>query len=200
MKITALPAPKYHLDNYIWMLELEDNVICVDPTQEDVILEYVKKNNLSIQHFWITHGHQDHLAGLSGLLSQYPKAEVKGSPLILSVNQPVQDNDTFSIGNNTVEVWETPGHKRDHVIFMLKLDQYHVFCGDVLFSAGCGRVLDGTIKELYQSICRINTLPENTLFYPAHEYTQHNLEFAQYVEPSNELVEDTLFHIQNNPH
>ncbi|QRN40714.1 MAG: hydroxyacylglutathione hydrolase [Neisseriaceae bacterium] len=200
MKITALPAPKYHLNNYIWILELEDNVVCIDPTQEDIVLEYTKRNNLSIQHFWITHGHQDHLAGLAGLLSHFPQTEVRGSPLVLLTNQPVRDGDTFLIGENKVEVWETRGHKRDHVIFILKLDRLHIFCGDILFSAGCGRVLDGTIQELYESICRINTLPENSLFYPAHEYTQHNLEFAKYVEPSNEVVKSTLLHIQNNPH
>lgn len=199
MKITAIPAPRYGLDNYIWIVELGGEVICVDPTQSDVVLDYLKKDQLSISQFWITHGHQDHIGGLPDLLLQFPQAKIVGSPLISLVNKPVQDNAIVQAGEQVVAIYETLGHKRDHVIFILKsTPSWRVFCGDILFSAGCGRVLDGTMQELFASIMRINTLPEDTLLYPAHEYTRRNLEFASYLEPNNTIVKQTLMQTKSN--
>ena len=85
----------------------------------------------------------------------------------------------FPFGEGLVTVWATPGHTDRHISYLLEnSDGLHVFCGDTLFSAGCGRVFTGTIEQLYDSFHRFNQLPEETLFYPAHEYTASNLRFA----------------------
>jgi len=97
-------------------------------------------------------------------------------------------------------VGATPGHPGRHVSYLLEnSDGLHVFCGDTLFSAGCGRVFTGTIEELYDSFQRFNQLPEETLFYPAHEYTAANLRFAGFIEPENPDIRAALRAAEHTP-
>ncbi|MBS5743569.1 MAG: hydroxyacylglutathione hydrolase, partial [Neisseria sp.] len=103
-------------------------------------------------------------------------------------------------GEGLVTVWATPGHTDRHISYLLEnSDGLHVFCGDTLFSAGCGRVFTGTIEQLYDSFHRFNQLPEETLFYPAHEYTASNLRFAQHIEPDNADIQTALAAAEHTP-
>jgi len=93
-----------------------------------------------------------------------------------------------------------PAHPDRHISYLLEnSDGLHVFCGDTLFSAGCGRVFTGTIEQLYDSFHRFNQLPEETLFYPAHEYTASNLRFAQHIEPDNADIQTALSAAEHTP-
>ena len=99
-----------------------------------------------------------------------------------------------------VQVWQVAGHTNKHLAFILSVNgQQHVFCGDTLFSAGCGRVFTGTVEQLYHSIQRFQTLPMETLFYPAHEYTIANLRFAAHIEPDHSAILHALAQAQNIP-
>ncbi|MFH4355071.1 MAG: hydroxyacylglutathione hydrolase [Neisseriaceae bacterium] len=195
MQVFPLSADYCQLQNYIWIIQVDGKLICVDPTEAKKVIDLVKKLGKTLDEIWITHGHYDHIRGIPELLNHFPKVQIKGSPLIALVTHSFGDGQTFSLAGHEVEVRKTEGHKKDHMIFLIKSNPYQVFCGDLLFSAGCGRVLDGTMRELFDSIHRLNQLPEETLLYPAHEYTRRNLEFARGIEPHNEAIKETLAQI-----
>ena len=105
---------------------------------------------------------------------------------IAEVTDPVGEGSQVSFGGYTANVWAVPGHNGGHLAYLWPLPQgLQVFCGDTLFSAGCGRVFTGTAAQLFASLSRLATLPSDTLFYPAHEYTASNLRFASHIEPDN---------------
>ena len=182
MEIVALPALG---DNYIWLLRQGGRVVCVDPGDAEPVLDYVREHGLDLDAVWLTHHHGDHTAGVAALKQRFPDCTVYG-PAGLEADITVGEGSHWPWQDAEVTVWHMPGHTARHVAYLLTQGrQTHVFCGDTLFSAGCGRVFDGTAADLYRSLMRLNTLPEHTLFYPAHEYTAANLRFALAVEPDN---------------
>ncbi|MCP2039855.1 hydroxyacylglutathione hydrolase [Neisseria sp. HSC-16F19] len=182
MNIVALPAFD---DNYIWLLQHGGQTVCVDPGDAAPVRAYLAQHGLQLNAVWLTHHHGDHTGGVAELKQQFPDCTVYGHAG-LDADIRVGEGSHWQWQGAEVTVWHVPGHTARHVVYILKQGQQtHVFCGDTLFSAGCGRVFDGTAADLYRSLMRLNTLPENTLFYPAHEYTASNLRFAQAVEPDN---------------
>ena len=124
--------------------------------------------------------------GLPELIRRFPDCRVYANRDIPHTTHTVGEGSRWPLWQSQVEVWHTPGHTQTHLSYLLQADgQTRLFCGDTLFSAGCGRVFDGTPTQLFASLQRINRLPENTLLYPAHEYTAANLRFAAHIEPDN---------------
>ncbi len=186
-------------DNYIWVVQHLDSVIVVDPGDAQPVLEHLEKNQLTLQEIWITHHHGDHIGGVKALKTHYPDVNIRGHKALGFANINHQDNDAFEMFGLSIQVWDIPGHTATHQAYLLNdTASLHIFCGDTVFSAGCGRVFDGTIEDLYQSFLRFSSLPDNTLFYPAHEYTANNLKFAAAVEPNNHNIIDALEKAQNS--
>ena len=181
-----------HNDNYIWIIEnkITNTCIVIDPTNAKKVIDYFLKNKVSLSCILITHHHYDHIEGLPQLVEKY-KPPVYGplNEYIKDVNKPVQEgSEIFATGfDYPISVFDTPGHSIGHISFKIK---EHLFCGDVLFSAGCGRVLEGTLEDMYNSIIKLNECADDTLLYCGHEYTLANIKFALEIEPNNiELLE-----------
>lgn len=183
------PIPIYE-DNYVWLLLIGDATWIVDPGHHTPVLAALERHQRRPDGILVTHGHWDHVTGIAPLVEFFARdgtqVPVYGSPLCHhpSIDHPVREGDQLDLGGLKATVWETPGHTRDHISFYLA-DGHSIFCGDTLFAAGCGRLFDGSMEQLYHSLKRIATLPTNTKIYCTHEYTLANLEFALAVEPDS---------------
>ena len=199
MPIVALPAFN---DNYIWTIVNESlrTLTCVDPGDAAPVLSYAKHNALTIDNILLTHHHQDHTAGVEQLLQHYPNTAVFGpiDERIPFVNAVVRDEDIIHIENFAFRVLSTPGHTASHICYQEPVQGW-LFCGDTLFSAGCGRVFDGTIENLHHSIMLLKNLPNDTKIYCGHEYTLQNLRFAASIEPENKTISSYFSHLQEKP-
>ncbi|KPN74502.1 hydroxyacylglutathione hydrolase [Neisseria sp. 74A18] len=197
MNIHPIPA---FSDNYIWLVKHQNEAVCIDPGAADGVLAYLKQHRLTLSQMWITHHHNDHTGGIAALKQAFPECTVYGNRDITDADIHVNEGSQLSFGGNTVDVWATPGHTDTHLSYVLHIsDGLHVFCGDTLFSAGCGRVFTGTAAQLFASLQRYNSLPEHTLFYPAHEYTASNLRFAAHIEPDNADIQTALDEARHIP-
>lgn len=196
MSIIALPA---FADNYIWLIinEGEHSLTCIDPGIAAPVLKYTKDNGLILKNILITHHHADHVGGVNDLLHCYPDVKIYGpaDEHLPQIKTIVRDEDILHIDNLAFRILSTPGHTRSHICYQEPVKGL-LFCGDTLFSAGCGRVFDGTIEALHQSINLLKNLPQDTKVYCAHEYTQQNLKFAAKVEPENNTIQSYLSHLQ----
>ena len=187
--MNILPLPAF-TDNYIWLIEENGKATVVDPGDADVVDNYLKEENLKLENILITHHHFDHTGGVQKLKESY-KCDVYGphdSPFN-GVDIKLKENDEISIHDSSFKVIEIPGHTLDHIAYHSK-EQNILFCGDTLFSGGCGRIFEGTPNQMYESLSKLSVLDASTKIYCGHEYTQSNLDFAVKVEPSNgNLVE-----------
>lgn len=183
-------------DNYIWTLINESNkqAIVIDPGQAAPVIDYLKAQNLELTAIWTTHHHHDHIGGVSELQEHFPMTHlVAHSEHGVDEDQTIKDGSTVSAWGCTANVWDVSGHTASHMAYILDIDgRKHCFCGDTLFSGGCGRVFTGTIEQLYDSFRRLNELPEGTLLYPAHEYTASNMRFGLSIEPDNVAMQQAL--------
>ncbi|MRN37245.1 hydroxyacylglutathione hydrolase [Neisseria sp. N95_16] len=190
MKITPVKAFN---DNYIWMIQEGNLAVCIDPGDATPVLKFLVNNRLMLAQTWITHHHDDHRGGAAALWRTFLESPVYGNSDIPEATHRAEAGLQIPFGDGLATVWATPGHTSHHLSYLFETsDGLHVFCGDTLFSAGCGRVFTGTIEELFDSFLRFNQLPENTLFYPAHEYTASNLRFAAHIEPDNADIQTAL--------
>lgn len=180
--ITPLPALS---DNYIWLIASRGRAVCIDPGAAEPVLEYLAARRLTLDHIWITHAHGDHTAGIAELLAAFPSCRVSGDSDIAAAGNTVGEGSLIRWQGLDAEVWHTPGHTAGHLCYLFD-GHRHVFTGDTLFAAGCGRVFPGSRPEwLYTSLTRLAALPDSALLYPAHEYTAANLRFAEHIEPQN---------------
>lgn len=181
-------------DNYIWLLQHDQQAVVIDPGEAAPVLDYLATRQLQLSSIWLTHTHADHIGGVSDLKKAYPQCRVYGNDHWAGVDEAVNEGSLLTYGNQKVKVWHIPGHTTDHLAYLLQdsTNPIQVFCGDTLFSAGCGRVFTGTMAQLYDSLQRLVSLPEDTLFYPAHELTAANLLFAQAVEPHNPDIKQAM--------
>ena len=198
--MTIIPLPAFS-DNYIWSIinENQHTLTCVDPGSAAPVLSYAERNGLTLTNILLTHHHVDHTGGVFELLQQFPEARVYGpaDDRILDVQVAVRDEDIIHIDNLAFRVLSTPGHTCTHICYQEPTKGW-LFCGDTLFSAGCGRVFDSTIEALYASIFLLKHLPEDTKVFCGHEYTLNNLRFASTVEPENKLIHSYIHYLQDN--
>jgi len=182
LNIKSIPAFR---DNYIWIIEnSEGSCAVVDPGEAPPVLRYLKETGQKLEAILITHHHNDHIGGISELLRQFPKVNIVGpeSEAIPSITHSVKDGDTIELFDHMFSILELKGHTNGHIGYY---GSNLLFCGDVLFSAGCGRVFEGTMAEMHSSLNKIKSLPDDTHIYCAHEYTASNIAFALAVDPGN---------------
>lgn len=186
--LKVLPVPALR-DNYIWVIHDDHAVAVVDPGEAEPIVAWLTDRGMRLSAILITHHHGDHVAGVATLVALH------GCPVygpydedIVEVNRPVRDGDLVELAVPAArfQVISVPGHTRGHVAYY---GHAHLFCGDTLFSCGCGRLFEGTADQMYSSLMRLATLPDDTLVCCAHEYTLANLAFARQVDPSNRELE-----------
>ncbi len=185
--LTIKSIPAFN-DNYIWLVQNDDNRCAViDPGDASPVIEDLKDHDLILEAILITHHHNDHIGGIHHLKSYAPDIKILGpaAESIAQVTHPLTDGDQFSLFNHDMRVLGLPGHTSGHIGYY---GDGKLFCGDVLFSAGCGRVFEGTYEQMFQSLTRLTKLPDETLVYAAHEYTTSNITFALAVEPDNEKL------------
>ncbi len=174
-------------DNYIWLIrgKSPSHVAIVDPGDAGPVLEALEKQRLKPVAILCTHHHDDHVGGVDELLRHY-SIPVYGPARerIAGLTHKVGEGDHVGLADLDVElsVLDVPGHTAGHVAYV---GGGLLFCGDTLFSAGCGRLLGGTAEQMHASLSRLAALPETTRVYCAHEYTEANLRFALAVEPDN---------------
>lgn len=189
-------------DNYIWLIinNTDKSAICVDPGDAKPVLDFLAQTSLQLQAILITHHHYDHIGGVAALLSANPKISVYGpnDTRIPKVTKSLRGGDTVSMAPFLFHVIATPGHTSSHISFF-EANFGWLFCGDTLFSAGCGRVFDGTMEELYTSLQTLKNLPDSTKIYCAHEYTRNNLRFATQAEPDNLEIMAYLQSLEDYP-
>jgi hydroxyacylglutathione hydrolase len=191
MKLIPLPA---FTDNYIWMLHNGHDALVVDPGVAEPVLHALEAEKVRLAGIVVTHHHADHTGGVA-FLRQATQAPVWGpqSEPIPEPYTPLQGGETPTLLGLEWQVLPVPGHTRGHLAYYLP-DPLNpiLFCGDTLFSAGCGRVFEGTMQQMEKSLQLLSTLPDATRVCCAHEYTLSNLRFAQTVEPDNaDVVEYT---------
>lgn len=185
MNIVGLPALIGTYDNYIWIMHDSHQAWIIDPGESEQVIDYLNKNQLTIKGILITHQHFDHVDGIENLINHFPDATVYGPAKANhpSIQIKCQEGDIVTLTDDSqLTVLNTPGHTKDHIAFY---NDSLLFCGDTLFTAGCGRILGGTVKQFSESILKLRNLPDNLAFYCAHEYTNTNLTFAKLVEPEN---------------
>ncbi len=180
---------KAFTDNYIWAIVNKSNksLWIVDPGEAKPVIEYIKAQDLNLCGILITHHHYDHCGGVAELQKKYsiPVYGPKHSDILAT--HLVADKQKIFLPecNLSFEVLAIPGHTLEHIAYYCETEHL-LFCGDTLFSAGCGRVFEGTQQQMVDSLQTLASLPDDTLVYCAHEYTLKNLQFAQLVEPQNE--------------
>ena len=180
-------------DNYIWLIwdtSLQTAWV-VDPGDARPVIEYLREHNINLAGILITHHHADHSAGIPELLNQYGNVPVYGfiKSKVPHLSHFVKEGDVVSCGTVTLKVAEIPGHTLDHIVFY---NNEIIFCGDTLFSAGCGRVFEGTNEQMYQSLGKLLKMSDHAKIYCAHEYTLQNLRFAEQVEPKNPFIQNKI--------
>lgn len=172
-------------DNYVWALHDQRSCLIVDPGVAAPILAWMTERRLQLAGILITHHHADHCGGLAELpvVPTYGPAH----PALPAQVQPVCDKQSLSFPalNLKMAVMATPGHTLSHLCFYT---QDYFFCGDTLFSCGCGRLFEGTPAQMLGSLERLQALPEATQICPAHEYTLANLAFARTLEPQHRAL------------
>jgi hydroxyacylglutathione hydrolase len=181
--VTAIPA---FSDNYIWLLSTGGGrCAVVDPGDAAPVREKLRQNGLKLDSILLTHHHADHVGGVAELAEE-TGARVFGpdDTRISHVDQVCNEGDTIEIPRLglTFSVIEVPGHTSSHIAYF---GHGSVFCGDTLFSVGCGRLFEGTPEQMQDSLDKLAKLPPETLVFCAHEYTLSNCDFALAVEPGN---------------
>lgn len=177
-------------DNYIWAIRhtKTQQTWVVDPGQADPVFTYLKEKQASLAGILITHHHWDHTNGVEALQEAFSDLTVYGplnSPF-KGITHPVKEGDTVDIFTDTFSIIETPGHTLDHICYG---NARLCFTGDTLFSAGCGRLFEGTAEQMWHSFNKFSRFCDDTLIYCTHEYTAANLAFAKAVEPNNPIVQ-----------
>ena len=185
MKLYPLPA---FADNYIWLLQRGQQAWVVDPGDAQPVLDYLQAHDLQLAGILITHHHPDHTGGVD-LLRETTDAPVFG-PLHEKMPEPLRrltGGDALSVLGLTFKVLDVPGHTAGHIAYVCgDVDGVPLlFCGDTLFSGGCGRLFEGTPAQMLASLEVLSHLPDNTLVCCTHEYTLSNLKFARAVDPDN---------------
>jgi len=185
MKLIPIPAFD---DNYIWMLIDGRQAVVVDPGDAQPVLDTLARENLQLQAILVTHHHFDHVDGVDVL------RETTGAAVFGPAREVTPEPRTAVTGGQTLvtlgmtwEVLDVPGHTAGHVAYVCQpvRESPLLFCGDTLFSGGCGRLFEGTPQQMLDSLTKLAALPGETRVCCTHEYTLSNLKFALQMEPGN---------------
>lgn len=180
-------------DNYVYVLREDSSgiVAVVDPGEAAPVIGFLEEQGWTPSVILNTHHHADHIGGNLVLKDKYGCRIIapRGEDRILDADQRVGEGDIIDIGSASAKVFETPGHTRHHIAYWFEAEQA-LFCGDTLFSIGCGRLFEGTPEEMFNSLGKFKNMPDDTDVYCAHEYTAVNIDFARTVLPENAVLAD----------
>jgi hydroxyacylglutathione hydrolase len=188
-------------DNYIWLIHSPrdaSRVVAVDPGDAKPVERLLAARNLTLAGLLITHHHGDHVGGVDELLQNRRGIPIYGPAAEIIPGNPQRlregDRALFPELGLTFDVLDVPGHTAGHIAYV---GHGAVFCGDTLFSAGCGRLFEGTAEQMHDSLSKLAALPAETSVYCAHEYTLSNLKFSLAVAPDNEAAASYLAHCRD---
>jgi hydroxyacylglutathione hydrolase len=195
MKIIQIPLLR---DNYGYLLVCEKSreTAVVDPSEAEPVLKRAEQEKVNLKAILNTHHHRDHTGGNEGILAQH-QLEVYGhksdGARIFGLTHGVEDGDEIKIGELSGRVLFVPGHTTGHVAYLFG---NNLFSGDTLFTAGCGRLFEGTAEQMHTSLVKLMALPDDTKVYCGHEYTESNLRFAVTLEPKNHKLVSRFERVQ----
>jgi hydroxyacylglutathione hydrolase len=180
VRVSAIPA--FH-DNYFWLLEVAGHAAVVDPGAAEAVEAVLAQRGLKLDAILLTHHHLDHVGGVASLCARRPGLRVI-APFDdrIAGTERVAEGDRISVLEQAFEVLEVPGHTASHIAYR---DHEKAFVGDTLFSLGCGRLFEGTPAQMFASLEKLADSADEMKIYCAHEYTQANLRFAQYLFPDD---------------
>ena len=186
MRVEIIPCLQ---DNYSYLIIDENNnsACVVDPGEAKPIVDYLKNKNIKLRYILNTHHHFDHIGGNEYLKKKFGSIVVgfkKDINRIPKIDILLEDNQIWKAENFEAKIIHIPGHTTGHICFHFFQEKL-VFTGDTLFSLGCGRIFEGTYKEMFESLNKIKSLPEETKVYCGHEYTLSNLKFCIKYNPEN---------------
>ncbi len=199
--LELIPVPAF-TDNYLWTLVRGGDAVVVDPGDAAPVENALADRGLRLVAILITHHHPDHIGGLKALLAKHqvpvygPRRE---NATIRQLTVELVDGNQVDLLGRRFEVIEVPGHTLGHIAYYSAADDLEgpiLLCGDTLFSAGCGRLFEGTPAQMHASLSRLAALPPATQIYCTHEYTMSNLAFAQAVEPRNAALLDHVARVR----
>jgi len=193
LEIIQLPVLN---DNYIYLIHepASQKTAVVDPAICQPVLDTLKQRGWTLNYIFNTHHHNDHI-GANLELKAVTQCQIIVAEAdkyrIPEIDITVKEGDIFSLGNEKIKVIETPGHTIGHIVFYLE-NSNMLFCGDTLFSMGCGRLFEGSAEQMWNSLQKIKALPKETSIYCSHEYTQTNGKFALTIEPDNQELQKRI--------
>ena len=176
-------------DNYSYLIidETNQNACVIDPSDSKPIINFVENNNIKLKYILNTHHHYDHIGGNKDLKKKFGSVIVgfkEDADRIPEIDILVEDNQVWQAENFIAKIIHVPGHTSGHICFHFFKEKL-VFTGDTLFSLGCGRIFEGTYKEMFESLNKIKSLPEETKVYCGHEYTLNNSKFCIIYDQQN---------------
>ena len=183
-------------DNYSYLLrEKETNFVgVVDPSEFETVNLKIEKTYKKLDFIFNTHHHHDHIGGNKKLKKKY-NSKIVASKIdddrIPDIDIKLSEGELFKFGKTDFKTIFIPGHTRGHIAFYSKSEKI-IFTGDTLFSLGCGRIFEGTYKQMFDSLNKIKSLPKDTKIYCGHEYTKKNLEFCMEYEGNNIFLLEKL--------
>ena len=183
-------------DNYSYIIldESNNNACVVDPGESFPIIDFVESNRIKLKYILNTHHHYDHINGNLELKKKYGSKIVafeKDKNRIPKIDIFVRDNEIWKANNFEAKIYHTPGHTRGHIAFHF-FNEKKIFTGDTLFSLGCGRIFEGTFKEMFNSLSKFKKLPKETEIYCGHEYTLQNSDFCVKYDPENSKLKNKI--------
>lgn len=191
VRIHTLPVLE---SNYVYIIEWDEGALVLDPAEAEPVMQYMGclERERTLSGILNTHAHYDHVAG-NLALKKWSGAAIYGpmSDRIPGLDHGLHSGDEIVLGPITFRILETPGHTRNDICFYDEVRGV-LFAGDTLFAAGCGRLFEGTPDQMWESLCRLRALPDETRVFFGHEYTEGNLLFAKHMLPDHDVIAQRL--------
>ena len=189
-------------DNYSYLIidEKDQKACVVDPGEAKPIINYIKNNKIKLKYILNTHHHYDHVGGNIELKEKYNLNIIgfrSDQYRIPGITALVDDGQIWKEDNFEAKIYHIPGHTSGHIAFYFFKENI-IFTGDTLFSLGCGKIFEGTHKQMFNSLNKIKELPKNTEIFCGHEYTLQNSNFCLANDPKNLKLKEKIIEIKKN--
>ena len=197
IKIEIIPCLQ---DNYSYLIidESSNDACVVDPSEAKPIINFIERENINLKYILNTHHHFDHIGGNKELTEKYNSIVVgfkHDAERIPEISILVEDNQIWKKDNFEAKIIHIPGHTTGHIGFYFFKEKV-IFTGDTLFSLGCGKIFEGTYKQMFESLSKIRNLPDDTKIYCGHEYTLQNSNFCITHDPKNLNLQNKITKIK----
>jgi hydroxyacylglutathione hydrolase len=188
-------------DNYSYLIidKRNNNACVVDPSEAKPVIDLIERKNINLKYILNTHHHYDHIGGNEELKKKYNSTVVgyKGdAKRIPGIDVLVENNQIWKGDNFEAKIMHIPGHTTGHISFYF-FNEKLAFTGDTLFSLGCGKIFEGTYQQMFDSLIKLRSLPEDTKIYCGHEYTLQNSKFCIKHDPKNSNLQNIILKITN---